>query len=85
MYVDIYADPGHAWAKIDRALLTTLGIANRISSYSYQRGTSVYLEEDCDLTMFMQAAQTAGINIEFRMHHTDRQSRIRSYALYEAG
>ena len=34
----VYSDPGHAWGKVNRIVLHNLGIANSITSYSYQRG-----------------------------------------------
>ena len=33
MKITIYADPGHAWAKVNKALLNKLGITDQISSY----------------------------------------------------
>jgi hypothetical protein len=44
-----YTDPGHGWVEVPRALLHELGIADKITGYSYQRGEDVFLEEDCDL------------------------------------
>ena len=38
-----------------RTELEALGIADKISHYSYQRGATVYLEEDCDVTAFCVA------------------------------
>ena len=50
-----YQDPGHGWIEVDTQLLNTLGIASKISGYSYISGTTVYLEEDCDAGTFLQA------------------------------
>ena len=55
-----YTDPGHGWLEVPRALLHELNIAEKISAYSYQRGDSVYLEEDCDYFLFHQAMKKAG-------------------------
>ena len=55
-----YTDPGHGWLEVPRALLHELNIAEKISAYSYQRGDSVYLEEDCDYFLFYQAMKNAG-------------------------
>lgn len=50
-----FTDPGHGWLRVKRAELNDLGIANKISPYSYMRGDYVYLEEDCDMAKFMKA------------------------------
>lgn len=50
-------DPGHGWLRVPRTELTELGILDKISSYSYQTddGKFVFLEEDCDLTLYVEA------------------------------
>ena len=55
-----YTDPSHGWVEVPRALLHELGIADKITSYSYQRGEDVFLEEDCDLSTFDRAMTKAG-------------------------
>lgn len=50
-----FADAGHAWLKVKKSELFNLGIAEKISSYSYQYCEYAYLEEDCDLTTFVNA------------------------------
>lgn len=48
-------DPGHGWLEVPKSLLVELAIQDKITDYSYQKGTMAYLEEDCDMTTFMQA------------------------------
>jgi hypothetical protein len=48
-------DPGHGWVQVSLFELQTLGVADKISSYSYQDGGTCYLEEDCDAEKWMQA------------------------------
>ena len=48
-------DPGHGWLEVPRAELDSLGIAHKISPYSYQKGELAYLEEDCDFSHFAAA------------------------------
>lgn len=79
----VYSDPGHAWGKVKRIVLHNLGIADNISSYSYQRGEYVYLEEDCDLSALCMALNQRNTRIKFVEKHTDRDSRIRSYERYK--
>ncbi len=52
-------DPGHGWLEVKLAELEELGIENKISAYSYKSlsfPTKVYLEEDCDMSIFMDAS-----------------------------
>lgn len=79
----IYADPGHAWCRVHRSKLIKLGILDKISSYSYQRGEWVYLEEDNDLSKFIAACKEKGETPKFIEEHTNRQSKIRSYEYFK--
>mgnify|MGYP003659893723 CR=1 FL=1 len=80
--VIVYSDGGHAWGKVKRDVLRNLGIANQVSSYSYQRNDYVYLEEDCDLFLLQQAMDKDNVRLKFVERHTDRESKIRSYERY---
>jgi len=51
----MHEDPGHGWLQVPKSLLKQLGITNKITGYSYQRGEFAYLEEDCDLGTFVVA------------------------------
>ena len=79
MKLTVYNDPGHGWVAIKRAVLIKLGIEHKISTYSYQRGQTVYLEEDCDMSTLISAARAAGITLEFTEKYVNRHSPIRSY------
>jgi hypothetical protein len=52
---NFHSDCGHGWLEVPRAELVALGIADKISHYSYQKGDRVYLEEDCDAAVFRVA------------------------------
>ena len=82
--IKIFADPGHAWARVAKSKLVTLGIADKISAYSYQKGENAFLEEDCDLTVLVNALRERGYEVKFNESHTNRQSKIRSYFTYQA-
>jgi hypothetical protein len=82
--IKVFADPGHAWARIAKSKLVTLGIADKISTYSYQKGENAFLEEDCDLTVLVNALRQRGYEVKFNESHTNRQSKIRSYSTYKA-
>jgi hypothetical protein len=78
-----YCDPGHGWFKVSKQLLVKLGIERDISSYSYQRGDYVYLEEDCDADLLFLNLQVQGVIPNVVTKHTNKRSRIRGYGRYE--
>jgi hypothetical protein len=78
----IYADPGHAWCKVSFKKLFDLGLHDKISHYSYMRGLYAYLEEDCDLSLLIQAIKARGDSVAFKESHTNKTSKIRGYAHY---
>jgi len=82
MKIHVYNDPGHGWASVKRSLLVEYGIADKVSAYSYQRGQSVYLEEDCDLSLLLGVFRERNITPEWVEHYSDRRSPIRSYEYY---
>ena len=48
-------DAGHEWLAVRKSELEDLGIAHQISAYSYQKGSTAYLEGDCDAARFLDA------------------------------
>lgn len=80
-----YNDPGHGWMAVKKKLLVEYGVADKISSCSYVRGQTVYLEEDCDAHMFLNAlvAVHGKDCIKFDERHCNNQSPIRSYNMYQ--
>ena len=82
--IKVFADPGHAWARFPKAKLVSLGIADKISPYSYMNGANAFLEEDCDLSVLVVALRDRGYEIKFNESHANKQSKIRNYATYRA-
>jgi hypothetical protein len=81
----VYNDPSHAWGKVKRKVLDNLGIAQQVSSHSYQYKDNVYLEEDADLALVCRNLLfNSDVQIKFVEKHTNRDSRIRSYERYAA-
>lgn len=78
MKVKFYSDAGHGWMAVKRELLVTLGILDKITPYSYQKGKTVYLEEDCDATTFVETCKAKGISLEFVQKYCNH-SPIRNY------
>jgi hypothetical protein len=54
-------DPGHGWLQVSSSFIDALGITPQISRYSYAakrsftEGWICYLEEDCDMPLFLCA------------------------------
>ena len=90
--IHCYTDYGHGWAKVELKELLKLGIVGDISRYSYYRPSKningkayVYLEEDQDIATYTTALTNKfpDIKIEFKTHHTDKVSKIRSYNYFD--
>jgi hypothetical protein len=82
----MHSDPGHGWLQVKRQELIDLGILDKISHYSYQKKDNVFLEEDCDYSLFVGRMKELGKPIEiseFNSAHND--SPIRSYASFNSG
>jgi len=81
----VYNDPSHAWGKVKRKVLDNLGLAQQVSSYSYQYKDNVYLEEDADLLLVCRHLLfNSDVQIKFVEKHTNKTSRICSYERYVA-
>lgn len=78
-----YSDAGHGWLAVKRKTLKDLDILDKITGYSYQRGQTVYLEEDCDLSTFIKALREKGIEIEYKRGSYAERSPIRSYDSFQ--
>jgi hypothetical protein len=55
-----FSDPGHGWLEVPVAEVRRLGIADKVSAYSYRKGDNAYLEEDCDAGLWLDAKKAAG-------------------------
>lgn len=80
----VYADPGHAWAKVSKTFLARIigpHWRSVFTPFSYERGAYVYLEEDVDAGRLVNWCKANGITPVFKEGSTcrNRQSRIRRY------
>ena len=79
-----HSDSGHGWFAVKRNELKELNIAEKISHYSYQKGDTVYLEEDQDATTFIiEFEKMFGCKPLFKESYIDGNSPIRSYYNYQ--
>lgn len=77
-----HTDPGHGWLEVQKSELKRLGIADKVSGYSYQSrdGTTAYLEEDCDASLYTRAL---GLRFaDCREIHSNDDSFVRSLPSY---
>ena len=81
---NLYCDPGHAWLKVPKKDLDLLNLSNKITHYSYMRGSFAYLEEDRDLSVFLDALKQQGGEFKVNTHSANKSSRIRNYQPYSA-
>jgi hypothetical protein len=83
--IKVYSDPGHAWGAVKRKVLDQLGITNTITEYSYQKGGTVYLEEDLDLGTLITTLRDQDIDFTVvEKNSANRYSPIRSYERFKA-
>jgi len=78
MQIIYHADPSHGWAEIPVSLIQELGISGQISPYSYVKGDKAYLEEDCDLGLFLRAYKATGMEVSFTENHINQDHWIRN-------
>ena len=74
-----YSYPGHGWLAVPAWVLRLSGVSGLISEYSYVKGTTIYLEEDCDAPRFIKALNDVGIHPLIVYKNSNNTSRIRSY------
>ena len=80
-----YNDSGHGWVAVKRQLLSELNILDKITQFSYQKGQTVYLEEDQDATTFIGAyVAKYGEKPTYISKYTNKSSPIRSYDHFNA-
>ena len=50
-----FSDPGHSWLEVSFEEIAHLGLQEQITAWSYTKGPYLYLEEDYDAPLFLQA------------------------------
>ena len=83
-----HEDAGHGWLQVPVSQLSILGIANKVTGYSYQNLDTAYLEEDLDYTIFTNAWEAkTGIkwnHAEMTETKYQENSRVRNYRHYSS-
>jgi len=84
MEIKFYADPAHGWGEVPMSMIKELCIEDQISHYSYMKGDMAYLEEDCDLSVFLRALESRGMGYpKFVEIHTNNDSPVRRYQSFK--
>ena len=80
MKYDFISDASHGWLKAPVSLVKELGIADKITLYSYisEDGKTAYLEEDSDGCKFAKAIEARGEKFEYEEKYCDGRSYVRS-------
>lgn len=82
-----HSDSGHGWLAVKRSILEELDLLDQISTYSYQKGRTVYLEEDCDAPLLTNKIIRAGFKVKYTesKNYNILRSPIRSYGHFKKG
>jgi hypothetical protein len=78
----LHSDSGHGWLAVKLGEIKMLGIESDITEYSYIKGKTAYLEEDCDAMKFINAAKGKGITVELKESPPRDNSPIRYFKSY---
>lgn len=77
-----YSDPGHGWVAVKRELIEHFDLLEKISEFSYQKGHTVYLEEDIDAPTVLDELTRRGLKWKTETIIHDNRSSIRTYSRY---
>ena len=80
-----FSDPGHSWLEVSFEEIAHLGLQEQITAWSYIKGPYLYLEEDYDAPLFLQAKKHAGEVVEYVEVTADYNSPVRGYNHYYMG
>lgn len=78
-----YQDAGHGWIAVKSSLIARLGLSTQISTHSYCKGNTIYLEEDMDAGLLIEALKKSGLDFRLKIVYHDNRSPIRNYYRYE--
>ncbi len=80
-----HSDAGHGWLAVKTRELVDLGVADKITAFSYTKGKSSYLEEDVDMSTYINAQKDRGVDVEIRQgKRWDKKSPIRAFPSFQA-
>jgi len=78
----VWTDAHHAWIEVPKREVKQLGLLDKISTYSFEKGDNLYLEEDIDGKMFLDRINEDIFELDERY---EEESRVRKYKPYKGG
>lgn len=72
-------DVCHGWLSVKIKEIYELGLEDKISVYSYKKGQTAYLEEDCDAPLYLKAQRDRGVDVQVSYGKCQERSPIRNY------
>ena len=79
-----YYDASHGWLAVKFKAIQELGLADKISKHSYIKGATIYLEEDVDMPLYIDAQKDRGITVNAVSIDHGKRSIVRNYNIYYA-
>ena len=77
-----HSDPGHGWLQVSKSDLEEFGVADKITPFSYVNRNFVFLEEDCDAGVFINAYEKKHGKMKIVDKNYNDSCLIREYARY---
>lgn len=82
LVLTLHEDPGHSWLEVSKKQMEGFGVIP--SSCSYERGNSIFLEEDCDAPLFIGALIERKMQFGIRRTVYNNMCFIRELKHYDA-
>lgn len=79
-----HTDAEHGWLEVSMDELRKLNIHDTISQFSYRKDNTAYLEEDCDMTHFLNTKRSLDEPVEIFEVHVNASPIRNYYAYYSA-
>jgi len=85
--INYHTDPGHGWLEVPMAVLKELEIYDMITYFSYKKDGMAYLEEDCDMGLFLKTVKRLFDKdcrqLDINVINTNDSSVIRNYRRFK--
>lgn len=82
LQITYHQDAGHGWIEVPRSLLLEHGVECLITSYSYQSGDRVFLEEDQDAATLLKKLEAAGVEYDVKEYYCGNWAFVRNFPRY---
>lgn len=79
-----YHDAAHGWLAVKMHVIRELGLDGKISKSSFIKGQTIYLEEDIDMPLYIDAQKARGVTVNAVAIDHGKRSIVRNYNIYHA-